>query len=292
MKQYANRAFYGILSDRNAVQRENRFIPKGGGFVHESAIQDRPIGVFDSGLGGISVLAALRRALPTEHFIYYGDAANAPYGDRSEGEVQALTLAACAHLAAQDIKALVVACNTATGAAAAALREKYAFPVIGMEPALKPAAQVPGSRVLVMATRRTLAQKKFLRLLRQWENDVKVIPLPCPGLVELIEEGGPKDSRILPHLQTLLAPYAGRVDALVLGCTHYPFVLPQIRQVLGDVPVFDGRAGTARQLKRRLEEEHLLRMYGTGSVTLESSAVQALPLAKTLLEAEEKEQER
>ena len=94
----------------------------------------------------------------------------------------------------------------------------------------------------------------------------------------------------MPYLQALLAPYVGRVDALVLGCTHYPFVLPQIRQVLGDVPVFDGRAGTARQLKRRLEEEHLLRRSGTGSVTLESSAEQALPLAQTLLAREEQEE--
>ena len=255
-----------------------------------AAKQDRPIGVFDSGLGGISVLAALRRALPGEHFIYYGDAANAPYGDRSQEEVRALTLQACAHLAARNIKALVVACNTATGASVADLRETYVFPVIGMEPALKPAAQVPGSRVLVMATRRTLEQEKFLQLLRQWGNGVKVIPLPAVGLVEKIESGGPEDPGILPYLQALLAPYVGRVDALVLGCTHYPFVLPQIRQVLGDVPVFDGRAGTARQLKRRLEEEHLLRRSGTGSVTLESSAEQALPLAQTLLAREEQEE--
>jgi glutamate racemase len=263
---------------------------KEGRALETAAKQDRPIGVFDSGLGGISVLAALRRALPGEHFIYYGDAANAPYGDRSQEEVRALTLQACAHLAARNIKALVVACNTATGASVADLRETYAFPVIGMEPALKPAAQVPGSRVLVLATRRTLEQEKFLQLLRQWGNGVKVIPLPAVGLVEKIESGGPEDPGILPYLQALLAPYVGRVDALVLGCTHYPFVLPQIRQVLGDVPVFDGRAGTARQLKRRLEEEHLLRRSGTGSVTLESSAEQALPLAQTLLAREEQEE--
>jgi glutamate racemase len=263
---------------------------KEGLALETAAKQDRPIGVFDSGLGGISVLAALRRALPGEHFIYYGDAANAPYGDRSQEEVRALTLQACAHLAARNIKALVVACNTATGASVADLRETYAFPVIGMEPALKPAAQVPGSRVLVLATRRTLEQEKFLQLLRQWGNGVKVIPLPAVGLVEKIESGGPEDPGILPYLQALLAPYVGRVDALVLGCTHYPFVLPQIRQVLGDVPVFDGRAGTARQLKRRLEEEHLLRRSGTGSVTLESSAEQALPLAQALLAREEQEE--
>lgn len=255
-----------------------------------AAKQDRPIGVFDSGLGGISVLAALRRILPKEHFIYYGDAVNAPYGDRSEAQVRELTLRAAEHLMSHNIKALVIACNTATGAAVNALREKYAFPVIGMEPALKPAAQVPGSRVLVLATPRTLQQEKFLHLLQQWDRIVKVIALPAEGLAGLIEDAGPENPYILPYLQTLLQPYVGRVDALVLGCTHYPFVLPQIRQVLGDVPVFDGRAGTARQLKRRLEEEHLLRCFGTGSVTLESSAEQALTLAQALLAREEQEE--
>ena len=253
-----------------------------------TSIQDRPIGVFDSGLGGISVLCALRQALPCENFVYFGDAANAPYGGRSEAQVRELTLRAAEHLTAHNIKALVVACNTATGAAVNALREKYAFPVIGMEPALKPAAQVPGSRVLVLATPRTLQQEKFLHLLRQWENDVKVIALPAQELAWLIENGGPENPRILPYLQTLLQPYAGQVDALVLGCTHYPFVLGQLRQVLGDVPVFDGRAGTARQLIRRLEEEGLLRKQGSGAVTLESSAPEALPLARTLLAREEK----
>jgi glutamate racemase len=245
---------------------------KEGRALEIAAKQDRPIGVFDSGLGGISVLAALRRALPGEHFIYYGDAANAPYGDRSQEEVRALTLQACAHLAARNIKALVVACNTATGASVADLRETYAFPVIGMEPALKPAAQVPGSRVLVLATRRTLEQEKFLQLLRQWGNSVKVIPLPAVGLVEKIESGGPEDPGILPYLQALLAPYVGRVDALVLGCTHYPFVKAQIRAILGSqVALLDGSEGTARQTRRCLEREDLL-SPGPGSLTIENSA--------------------
>ena len=251
--------------------------------------KDRPVGVFDSGLGGISVLAALRQYLPEEDFIYYGDAANAPYGDRSEEEIRSLTLDAAAHLANQNIKALVVACNTATSAAAEVLRQKYVFPVIGMEPALKPAAQQPGARVLVMATQGTLRQKKFAALLQQWGETVKVISLPCPGLVQLIESGGPNDPRIPSYLKELLAPYAGQVDALVLGCTHYPFVKDQILAALGNVPVFDGREGTARQLVRRLEEENLLRRNHRGNVILQSSSPAALPLAEALLEAEQKE---
>lgn len=251
--------------------------------------KDRPIGVFDSGLGGISVLAALRQYLPAEDFIYYGDAANAPYGDRGETEIRALTLQAAEHLASQQIKALVVACNTATSAAVETLRQQYDFPVIGMEPALKPAAQYPGSRVLVMATQGTLKQNKFAALLRQWGKRVKVFSLPCPGLVELIEAGGPDDPAILPYLQKLLTPYKGQVDALVLGCTHYPFVEKQILAVLGDIPVFDGRQGTARQLVRRLKEQDLLRRDHRGSVILQSSSQEALPLAAKLLEAEQKE---
>ena len=257
--------------------------------MNRAAQIHRPIGVFDSGLGGISVLAVLRQYLPTEDFLYYGDAANAPYGDRPEAEIRALTLAAAARLAGQNIKALVVACNTATSAAAEVLRQRYDFPVIGMEPALKPAAQHPGSRVLVMATQGTLRQKKFEALLHRWGERVKVIPLPCPGLVELIESGGPEDARIAPYLQGLLQPYAGQVDALVLGCTHYPFVTRKILAVLGEIPVFDGREGTARQLVRRLTEEDLLRRDHRGGVTLQSSSPAALPLAEALLRAEQKE---
>ncbi len=254
-------------------------------------IANRPIGVFDSGLGGISVLAALRKMLPQEDFIYYGDAANAPYGDRSEAEIRTLTLAAAAHLAKQNIKALVVACNTATSAAVEVLRQRYDFPVIGMEPALKPAAQIPGSRVLVMATKGTLRQRKFATLLSQWEKRVKVISLPCPGLVELIESGGPDDPGISPYLRDLLAPYAGQVDALVLGCTHYPFVQEKILKVLGNIPVYDGRAGTARQLVRQLKQHDLLREDHRGTVQLQSSSPGALPLAERLLECEQKERE-
>ena len=257
--------------------------------MEQKKFASRPIGVFDSGLGGISVLAALRGVLPNEDFIYYGDAANAPYGDRSEAEVLALTLRAAEHLVSQNIKALVIACNTATSAAVTELRRRYAFPIIGMEPALKPAAQVCGNRVLVMATQATLRQQKFALLLKTWSNIVKVNTLPCPGLVELIEGGGPDDPRILPYLKALLQPYVGKVDAVVLGCTHYPFVQEQIRTVLGNVAVFDGRTGTARQLICRLKEEHLLRNEHRGSVILQSSNPEALPLASLLLEREQKE---
>ncbi len=257
--------------------------------VKKSMEQERPIGVFDSGLGGISVLKTLRKELPAEDFIYYGDAANAPYGDRSETEIRALTLASVEYVAAQNIKALVIACNTATSAAAEALRQKYDFPVIGMEPALKPAAQIPGSRVLVMATCGTLRQRKFAELLHIWGEDVKVISLPCPGLVELIESGGPGNPDIYPYLQKLLAPYVGQVDAVVLGCTHYPFVQDQILKVLGDIPVHDGRNGTARQLVRRLKEQNLQRTNHRGTVCLQSSCPGSLALAEQLMNSERKE---
>ena len=149
------------------------------------------IGVFDSGVGGISVLRHLRTLLPNERFLYYGDSANAPYGRRSTAQVQELTLAAVKKMMDHGLKALVVACNTATAAAIQALRQTYPdFVVIGIEPALKPAVdQFPSGRIGVMATEVTLREEKFDVLLHRYENAATVIKIPAPGLVELVEKG-------------------------------------------------------------------------------------------------------
>ena len=236
-----------------------------------------PIAVIDSGVGGISVLRELVRLMPNEDFRYFGDSANAPYGEKSTEAVRALTLSHATRLFSEGAKALVVACNTATGAAIAALRE--AFPdrvVIGIEPALKPAARSKTSpSVLVMATPLTLKQEKFEHLLAQYNEDARITVLPCHGLVELIEQGIVDGERLTAHLQKLFAPLAGvSPDAVVLGCTHYPLVRDAIQTVVGkNVPLFDGGVGTAKETRRRLEEAGLLNDTDrTGTVTFENSA--------------------
>ena len=181
----------------------------------------QPIGVFDSGLGGISVLAEAMSLLPAEDFIYYGDNGNAPYGDKHPDQVLELSRAVVDDLLKRNCKAVLIACNTATSAAAASLRAELTVPVIGMEPALKPAALMPGQgAVLVLATRMTLRLPKFSGLMELYGQDAQ--PIPCPGLVELVEQGELEGEQVEEMLRGFLAPYLDRpVKAIVLGCTHY-----------------------------------------------------------------------
>lgn len=221
------------------------------------------IAVFDSGLGGISVLKELIGVLPNENFIYFGDTANAPYGVRTTDEVRALTLSVYERLRGEGIKAFVIACNTATSAAASFLRMKYPDDIIvGVEPALKPAV-LSGEHptVAVLATPLTLREEKFANLLGRYSERARVIPFACPGLVEFVERGEVTGDALHAFLSELLAPLKVEgLDAVVLGCTHYPFVKKEIKSILGsDVLVFDGSAGTARETRRRLEERGLLR---------------------------------
>ena len=232
----------------------------------------RPIGVFDSGVGGISVLRELVKLMPQEHYLYYGDSANAPYGDKTTQQVRQLTLDAAEKLVRRGVKALVVACNTATSAAISLLRGKYPdMVIIGIEPALKVAAdRFPNGRIGVMATSVTLREEKFQHQTERFP-DASIYPIPAPGLVEMIEEGRLKDRQTYEFLETLLSPYKGQLDALVLGCTHYPFAAELIGKILGSRTVLlDGGAGTARQTKRCLEAVGLLNQ-GEGSITVESS---------------------
>lgn len=215
----------------------------------------QPIGVFDSGLGGISVLAEAMSLLPAEDFIYYGDNGNAPYGDKHPDQVLELSRAVVDDLLKRNCKAVLIACNTATSAAAASLRAELTVPVIGMEPALKPAALMPGQgAVLVLATRMTLRLPKFSGLMELYGQDAQ--PIPCPGLVELVEQGELEGEQVEEMLRGFLAPYLDRpVKAIVLGCTHYVFLRKAIRQVIGDgVALVDGNLGTAMQLLRKLRE--------------------------------------
>ena len=233
------------------------------------------IAVFDSGVGGISVLRHLLRKLPGERFLYYGDSANAPYGSRSTEEVRELTLAAARKLTTEySIKALVIACNTATAAAVKQVRKAYPeLIVIGIEPALKVAADhFPGGRVGVMATEVTLREEKFDTLLHRFDENCTITKIPAPGLVQLVEAGKVDDEDTDALLHTILDPYAGQLDALVLGCTHYPFAARAISRVLGEqVVLLEGGDGTARETRRRLEMAGLLE-EGRGEVTIINSS--------------------
>ncbi len=248
--------------------------------------KDLPVAVIDSGVGGTSVLAALVKQMPHERFLYFGDSQNAPYGEKSREQVLKITRQNLKMLQAVGIKALVIACNTATGAAAATLREENpALPIIGIEPALKPASLIgERPRILVMATPLTLIQEKFRTLAAGISEKAEIIPLPCPGLVGLIERGILEGEELDSLLDSLFFPYRSTtIDAVVLGCTHYPHIRERIMAHLpSGIPIFDGGEGTARQTERRLAEKQLLRKRGDGSVSFQSSTAGGEVLAERL----------
>lgn len=221
-----------------------------------------PIGIFDSGLGGLSVLRTALRMLPEEKFIYDGDIANAPYGVKTEEEVYTCARAVTQRLLDRGIKALVIACNTATCAAAARLRAEYPdLIIIGMEPALKLAHdQCPEGRILVLATPVSLASEKYRRLYENYGS--RAVSLPCPGLMEFVERGDTESDAVKAYLSDKFAPFLHADEplaAVVLGCTHYVFLKRTAQSLLpADTRVLDGNEGTVRQLRRRLEAEGLL----------------------------------
>lgn len=237
---------------------------------------DRPIAFLDSGVGGISVLREAVHMMPQESFYYYGDSANAPYGTKSTEEVRRLTISHVQRFLEMGAKAVAVACNTATSAAVRKLREMYPdLPIVGIEPALKPAVeQTKDPKVLVMATPMTIREEKFRHLFERFESRAEIFPLPCPGLMEYVENGQYDAPEVATFLNDLLEPYKGMINAVVIGCTHYTFVTPVIERVLGyRVRVFDGAYGTAKELKRRITEAGLLRESTgwSGNVIMDSS---------------------
>ena len=238
--------------------------------------RDNPIAVFDSGVGGISVLRALLCEMPNENYWYYGDSANAPYGTKSLEEVRCLTVSHVDRFIAEGAKAVVVACNTATSAAVRYLRQKYPnVPIIGIEPAVKPAVLSKNyPNVVVMATPMTIREEKFHNLMDRYMGMAQIIPLPCPGLMEYIERGDIESEKLEHFLEKLFEPFEkAKLDAVVLGCTHYPFVSRELKKVLGgSVRLFEGGPGTARETKRRIEAAGLLRVSKEkGSVRFENS---------------------
>lgn len=233
------------------------------------------IGVFDSGAGGISVLKRLTAVLPHERFVYYGDSANAPYGGKDAEWVLRRSRLITQTMLDQGAKAVVIACNTATSVAAATLREEHPdVPIIGIEPALKPATEsARHDCILVMATETTIRLDKFHRLARAYGAGCDLVTVPCPGLADLVEAGKIEGRELRDYLEAHLGQWRGKVDGVVLGCTHYPFVVPAIRAVVGDVPFYDGGPGTARQTARLLEQAGLLAPKSQkGSVTYRSSS--------------------
>lgn len=220
-----------------------------------------PIGVFDSGIGGISVLAGIIKILPDEEFVYFADTLHAPYGDKPEDAVRALSIKAAEFLSSIGIKCLVVACNTATGAAINEIRKMCAFPVIGMEPAVKPAVEMAlNGKILVMATPLTLKSKKFNDLIRHYKHRSEIVPLPCPGLVEIVEQGHTRGREIEAYLSHLFSSIDKEdVSTIVLGCTHYVLIKKEIVKVMGrKISIIDGNYGTARHSKTILQKEQLL----------------------------------
>ncbi|MGL6155566.1 MAG: glutamate racemase, partial [Ralstonia mannitolilytica] len=214
-----------------------------------------PVGVFDSGLGGLSVLRAIRAELPAESLLYLADSRHAPYGEKSPEYIADRTLRVCEWLVDQGCKALVIACNTATAQAVHVLREKLAVPVIGVEPGLKPAVATSKSRVVgVLATESTLRSEKFARLLAAASGDCQVLSQPGYGLVPLIERGDTHSPAVLELLQAYLQPMLdANADTLVLGCTHYPFLEDAIREIAGDrLTLIDTGHAVARHLGRTL----------------------------------------
>lgn len=216
-----------------------------------------PIAVIDSGVGGLSVLAELRKIMPEENYLYYGDTANAPYGTKKREQVLEIMLENTEKLLSLGAKAIVVACNTATSAAVRVMREKYPdLPIVGIEPAIKPALLVcEHPTVVVMATPLTLAEEKFNALKERFANDEEIIPLPCPGLMEIIDAGNTEGEIVDKYIKDVFLPLKGKkIDAVVLGCTHYPFIKKSLQKHLGSkVAILDGGNGTAREAKRRIE---------------------------------------
>lgn len=234
------------------------------------------IAIFDSGIGGISVLDEALRHLPSENFIYFADSLHVPYGTKTKEQVVGHVVDAVESLLPYGIKALVVACNTATSIAIEELRRRYDFIVIGMEPAVKPALETSnqaGQRVLVLATPLTLKEEKFRRLVTGLDRRHSVDALPLPELVQYCESFQFDEDVIVPYFESKFAPYDwSRYGVIVLGCTHYSFYSNVLRKMVpGHIDIIDGNAGTVRHLKHQLEKHDRLGKSGDSDILFLSS---------------------
>lgn len=225
---------------------------------------DLPIGIYDSGVGGVSVLCEAMKCLPHENFLYYGDSKHAPYGTKSEEEIKELSLKCGEFLFNQGVKMIVIACNTATSIVVQTMRERYNIPIISIEPAVKPALlERRQGRIIVLATPATLKQKRYHTLLDNLDAQDIVINVECARLADLIEKGNVADPHIKAYIHDKLVAYRGQaVDGIVIGCTHYSFVADKIKDIAAKMfpsflDVYDGRYGTARHIVHVLDFENL-----------------------------------
>ncbi len=261
-------------------------------------LSDLPIGFFDSGVGGLSVMRHAMDVLPGESFIYYGDDLNAPYGSKNEAEIKELSTACGSFLYNKGVKAIVMACNTATSAAVKHIRELYNIPVISIEPAVKPAYEhLNGGRILVLATEATLSQSRYRELLTKVGCEQYVANMPCSGLVELLEDGDFASPRISDYLEKKFAPLKGeRFDGIVIGCTHYSFITDTIKSMAdryftGDRLIYDGMYGTVRQLDRVLQQRGIKKEdmpQGGRTIELYSSKPGSVPVLSRILYGEKR----
>ncbi len=243
---------------------------------------DNAIGFMDSGIGGLTVLKEAADALPHENFIYYGDNENAPYGIRTQEEIVALTLECCRKLARCGVKAIVVACNTATSAAIHILRQEFAIPIIGMEPALKPASQsINGGKILAIATTATLHQPKFNALYEKYAEG-KCVTIACDKLVRLVESGHFNDDYVNQYLNELNAEISAKIDVTVLGCTHFIYAKQAIAARF-NAPTIDGNSGTVNRLSSILAQNNLTSPNGSGKITLLSKTTSLYEKATSFL---------
>lgn len=251
--QHVSSSQYEEQHEQNTAQEQQSM---------SSSIINAPIGVFDSGAGGLTVLSALRAALPQESFIYFGDTAHCPYGVRSEAEITDLTVQANRFLIEQGVKLIVIACNTASQVALSTLRATFSLPFVGVVPAVKPAARLTRrGRIGVVATNQAIRAAYLQQLIDDFASGLEVFAIGCPELVTLVEEGqldGPVVEETLRHsFQPLLAQ---DVDVLVLGCTHFPALRSSIERVVGKrIQVIDSGKAVARRTYAVLENEGLLR---------------------------------
>ena len=252
----------------------------------------RPVGIFDSGMGGVSLLRDALRLLPRENYIFYGDNANAPYGDRTEEEILALTSGAADFLLDHGVKALVLACNTATSASINILRKKLDVPVVSIEPAIKPACERAGEgKVFMLATAATTKLARYRALQQRMPDPSRVINVGISGLVARVERGVVGVGEFDDILDKYLAQYHGMTaDAVVLGCTHYVFPAEAIEAYFkahfeGECRLYDGNRATVRQLRRVLERNGLVNETGTGRVDFLTSGnrEELIPVFEKLL---------
>ncbi len=236
------------------------------------------IAFFDSGIGGLTVLHQAKKQMPQEDYLYYADTDHVPYGSKTKEEIRRYVEDAVDFIASQDVKALVVACNTATSVAIQSLRERYSFPILGMEPAVKPAVRniVISKRVLVTATPVTLREQKLHDLLLQVDQNHKTDLLPLPKLVELAEQGRFDDGQAEAYLRDLTKEMdLQQYCTVVLGCTHFNYFKDSFRNILGsDVTLLDGSSGTVNNLQRVLAERNLLE-HNSGDVRYYTSGREA-----------------